>query len=102
MRLEAESLKRLRTLFESFRFFLNRETPKESLTFIIRLAVFTRFVLIAVIFEMLRRCHFLGDRTGRDVPGKRRTDHPSDCRPPQTEAEKHLAVFIIFWFQLLY
>uniref|UniRef100_A0A914XB30 BRCT domain-containing protein n=1 Tax=Plectus sambesii TaxID=2011161 RepID=A0A914XB30_9BILA len=36
LRQEAESLARLRTLFASCRFFLNREVPKEALTFIVR------------------------------------------------------------------
>jgi len=36
LRLEWESMRRLKTLFQSCRFFLNREVPRESLTFIIR------------------------------------------------------------------
>nr|KAG5697156.1 hypothetical protein BaRGS_015291 [Batillaria attramentaria] len=35
-KVEAEDLKRLQTLFKDCKFFLNREVPRESLTFIIR------------------------------------------------------------------
>lgn len=35
-KIEAETLKRLQNLFKDCKFFLNREVPRESLTFIIR------------------------------------------------------------------
>ena len=39
-KLEAEQLKKFQKLFASFKFFLNREVPREILTFCIRLVVF--------------------------------------------------------------